>query len=136
MRVERAMTIVNFLSFEVCGFQEYYCDNELIKRRLCSPPYMNLPYEISHIKTITITEFKGDYQEIQVANFVLQKAVSLESLILHPAEGLQISEKLHKELLQFPRASRTAEVKFSQALGEEDLCPRLCRLWQSFKNSS
>ena len=87
---------------------------------------MNLPYEVSHIKTVTISGFTVDYHEIQLANFVLRKATSLESLILNPAKGLRKRKKLHRELLQIPRASRTAQIQFSQSLGEEDLCPRLC----------
>lgn len=85
---------------------------------------MNLPYEMPHIKMITIAGFRGDYHEMQVVKFVLRKAVSLDSLILYPAEGKQISEKLHQELLQISRASTTVQVKFSQFLSEDDLCPR------------
>jgi len=59
-----------------------------MKRGLFQPPYVDFSYEMSHIKTITITEFMGDYYEIQVPNVVLWKAVSRESLLLHPEEGL------------------------------------------------
>lgn len=68
----------------------------------------------SHLKTIYMRGFNGRWVELEVLNYLLGYGQVLDELTIssHPTLGYRKEESLSKEILLFPRASRTCEVKF------------------------
>lgn len=104
------------------------------------PPLVEEPSEcaFNHLKTIKINGLKGHCNEMRLLKFLLEKAISLEKLVLVMAPTLSKKDScaqsestqkpllsdLHEQLLLLPKASSGARIvmcDYSEA--DNSLCP-------------
>ncbi|XP_061993485.1 F-box/FBD/LRR-repeat protein At2g26030-like [Rosa rugosa] len=94
-------------------------DNKYLQEEQSFTPPEFVPVCLSsHLKKIYMRGFSGRWGELEVLNYLLRYGEVLNDLAIssHPTLGHRKEESLYKEILQFPRASRTCEVKFLSSL--------------------
>lgn len=66
----------------------------------------------AHLKSITISGFKGDSDEMEAAKYLLEKGKVLNKVTIYAGDLLCRREELDKELELIQRGSRTCRVEF------------------------
>ncbi|XP_034897392.1 F-box/LRR-repeat protein At3g26922 [Populus alba] len=76
------------------------------------------PCFLSCLKFIQVASFRGDEKELDAVGFLLKNATALESMDIiysgsaHRDEGVDKTNKIHQQLLAFPRWSKIGKIDF------------------------
>ncbi|KAF5205813.1 hypothetical protein FRX31_004600 [Thalictrum thalictroides] len=69
-----------------------------------------------HLKTVSLSDFKGGYNQLGIAEFILLNSVVLETLNIEWKRSIKADKKLLRvleQMMQFKRSSTEAKVVFS-----------------------
>ncbi|GMI63720.1 hypothetical protein like AT3G59200 [Hibiscus trionum] len=101
---ERLLSSTPFL--ETLVFEELPCFQEKIMK----PPEQVPSCLISQIKSIKFQSFKGKKSELQMVEYFLKQAQTLENLIIHITARQNRKLRITEELLKIPRISHVCRV--------------------------